>query len=521
MNLPTANTADPDVSAQPRSPHSSAPKLLIIIGLVAACLLILYHSLHTPTYTIDSYFYLSKAKQFAAGEGLRTSWNDGIDPKYFPGYSLALALSFSLGGGHVPVQLLVYVLSVILFIAICKEIGMDTIEQALSSTAFLANPIVIKWHSLPMAEGTALAFSLAAVLAMLRSLKTRNYVFYFSAWILAGFALITRAEAAFLLVVFCMLLFRRRHEIPSSAAMGGGLLFFLPLILYWAKFNFMMGSAPAYVNEFRYTLAGANIVKNFVYNIYAPFGLMHKFSLGEVNTVLAPAVATAGVIWLLVGGILFLGGLVAAVAGRTGSVARASAILFLLFAAIHSLWYYRYERFMMLALPFAALVWASSVTVYARRWKQDRWLPLAAQTLMLSTGLVLAHHFSSVHSISLQKDAARLNFVEIAQAVGALNKPEEKPVLTDLGPHLAYYLDAQTYLDDDHGNYWQRAFAPERTIESLKKLGIKLIVTRLDFDRWTAEHHVPPEMKLHFQEIRGEVEGATIIRYLPADVTGS
>jgi hypothetical protein len=178
---------------------------------------------------------------------------------------------------------------------------------------------------------------------------------------------------------------------------------------------------------------------------------------------------------------------------------------------------------MLLALPIAAFIWAAFASFFMGRVQQRTgrdFLPVV-QVMLVAAGLTLGYLFSSFHADSLERDTSRLRFREIAQTINDLNQSQSLAVLTDLGPHLAYYLDAHSYLDDYHGNYWQPAFAPEQTLESLEKLRIGLIVTRQKPGRWLEEHKIPPDMVSRFQEIPGSDEGVTVIKYIPASVIGS
>jgi hypothetical protein len=207
---------------------------------------------------------------------------------------------------------------------------------------------------------------------------------------------------------------------------------------------------------------------------------------------------------------------------RLGPAARAAVILFLGYAALHAFWHYRYERFILLILPVAALIWARFLSFLNDRIHQrtGRQLLLSVQALLALSGLALGHVFASAHAGLLQREAHNLNFAVVAQRINALNKNQE-PVLTDLGPHLAYYLEAHSYMDDDHGNYWRRAFPPEETAERLDRLGIGLIVTRREFPQWIAEHAIPPGQISDFEVVSGVNEELTVIRRNPSGLSGS
>lgn len=516
MKEPTGNTIAPAGSLAAPSTNNKILWTIFLLSVLGGGLLIFYHASRTPTYTIDSYFYLSKARQLVAGHGLTTSWNDGLDPKYFPGYSLALAAAYALGGSFIHLQIIAYVLSAVLLVAVLRELRTDAIGQILAATALAVNPITLKWFSLPMAEGVALALSLASVLMLLGFSRTGRLALLISACLLGGIATVTRVEALFLLFVFALILYPNRHTIRKAVLAGGLLLFFLPLLAYLARLSFSAGGGPAYAREFWWTMARFSILKNFLYNVWVPFGLMYKTPPATLGGIPHAVVLSAAAIWLLVGQVLFLGGLSVALLTRKNTAARAAGLLFLAYAVLHALWYYRYERFMLLALPLAALIWAWSCSNAAglAGQKAMRRLVPGMQVLLVAAGLSLGHVYSTAHSQLLQQDAGRLQFPKIATAVNKLNA-NATAVLTDLGPHLAYYLDAHSYMDDNHGNYWHRAFPPEQTASELNRLGIGFVVTRRGFDQWMTEHYISPDDALHFTKIPDAGEGVTIIKYRP------
>jgi len=491
--------------------------LVLALALTAGSCIIVYHAIHTPTYTIDSYFYLSKAEQLAEGQGLRTTWNDGIDAKFFPGYSIVLALSFLLTDSYIPMQIICYLMCAVFLYLLTKELDVEPVERLLTVTAFAVNPIVIKWLSLPMTEGLATALSILSVYLFLRAIKHERRTPILVACMVGGIATIVRVESLFLLAVFGLLAFPYRKKLSRPVLLAGAALFVFPLLAYWIQLMIRAGEGPAYIEEFRRTFLRSDIIKNFAYNVWAPFGFMHKSIDFRDSAKLAVATVSAGAIWLLLGGLVFVGGLIFSIPGRLGSRLRAIGFLFLAYAMIHSLWYYRYERFMLMAVPLAAMLWAGAAREFFRSIglsgkRQLRYLMLL-QLLLAAAGLFFGNQFSRHHRTALQEDTSWLGFQHIAETVNTLNEESRAAVLTDLGPHLAYYVDAHTYLDTEHGNFWQRAFPPERTLEKMENLKIGFVVTAKAFDQWIEEHKIGAGGREMFEPLEGQVNGALIIKY--------
>jgi hypothetical protein len=304
--------------------------------------------------------------------------------------------------------------------------------------------------------------------------------------------------------------------------LAGLVVFFLPLLWYVLWLRGTVGAESAYIREFNSTLPTAAFLKNLAYNILVPFGFMHwPVKLFSASGVLS-VTGLAGIVWIGLGECVFVGGLAAALAGRLGSRLRATGILFLAYAFLHSFWYYRYERFMLMALPFAALIWAAAIREICARLvpKRQDLLLLLIQLMIVMSGFYFGNLYSLRHEVALQQDTGWLRFKDIAATVNSLDNEPLSPVLTDLGPHLAYYLDAHTYLDTEHGNYWTRAFPPERTLEEMERLGIRFVVTRQDVGQWFEEHAIPLEGQHSFKVLQEPVEGVSILEYT-SEVTDS
>jgi hypothetical protein len=420
----------------------------------------------------------------------------------------------------------------------------DLSEQALAATAFAANPIVIKWFALPMAEGVALALALLSVNLALRFRQTAGYPSLFAACAVGGVAALTRVESLFLPAIIAAIALPFRKTLSWQRLLSCACVFLIPLFAYWASLSLAAAQSPAYFGEFRGALLRVSLLRNFIYNIWVPFGFMHKpvRSLQELS--LTSPVAVLGAAWLLVGGIIFLEGLLCSVLGWLGQRARALSFLFLSYASLHSLWYYRYERFMFMAIPLAAIIWTEQIRAFSLLLNRSirpseksgkGVLPLnasdkpphrahrgiavvfmvSAQALLAAAGLYFGDFYSARHAKALQEDTAWIPFQDIAKLVNTLNSTSRSAVLTDLGPHLAYFIDAQTYLDDEQVNYWHRAFPPERTLGEMNRLGIRFVATRKSLGKWMGEHYIPPEAGSRFEIVQSLPHDVFIIKYSP------
>ncbi len=504
--------------ADPFRLQRSALALVTILTCLVGAMVIIEQAGQTATYTIDSYFYLSKAKQIANGDGPTTSWNDGIDSKYLPGYSYILSVCYLLGKPFVFMNVALYVVCALSLFAVARECDLQS-GTYLGCAAFLASPVVIKWFSLPMAESAALALSLISLVCFMRYVLTGRYASLFLAGAAAGFAIVTRVESAFLFPIFFLLIFTNRAHAKALPLLAGAVLAALPPLLYWIWLRANAGESPAYFEEFRSTVLRTDVFANFAYNVWVPFGFMHWPIRSVEAAAQEAATIVAGVAWLSVGQLIFLGGLLFSLFGKLGAKIRAVSLLFLAYAFLHSFWYYRYERFMLMAVPLAAIIWAAAVGAALEIIpisKQKRlWLMAAIQVLIAISGIYLGQFFSSRHIAELQKDTGWIPFHHVASVVNSLNRPARSPVLTDLGPHLAYHIESHTYLDTQHGNYWRRAFQPEETLENLNMLGIRFVVTKRSFSEWLKEHDIPSDKYGRFRNVAVPAQGIYVIEYAP------
>ncbi|MGH7327005.1 MAG: hypothetical protein ACREJX_01520, partial [Polyangiaceae bacterium] len=133
-----------------------APGEHVVAGLLIAgsVLLLAWLGAHTKIYTIDSYVYMAKARSLTGGHGVSVPWNDGVDRKFFWGYSFALALPLRVFGdaGALALACLIQEAIGLSFFAFAKLVEPRPAARiaALGLTVF--SPLLLWWGSVPASE---------------------------------------------------------------------------------------------------------------------------------------------------------------------------------------------------------------------------------------------------------------------------------------------------------------------------------------------------------------------------------
>ncbi len=300
---------------------------IALVALVAATALLIYAHSITHYYPADSYFYLSKARNLIEGKGLTVNWNDGVDRKYFPGYSVVVGLVDFLSVGSVPPWFPLHILflwaSALLAFNVFKNAGIDSLISSSAVALFILHFPVMKWSAVPSAEPFALTAILASVWFFQSYLKSKQVAFsedrhectsraallyWLGACAAAGIAFATRAESIFLcLIAFAyIVMFKQRRHLPSPLMLiAGATLFVLPLLVWIVGYR-GEGSVVSlsYFREFFAHLDLNDSIRSFTFYILSPLltkNVYPQFVLFQLVIYIANSTAIVSTFWCMRG----------------------------------------------------------------------------------------------------------------------------------------------------------------------------------------------------------------------------
>ncbi|MEO7110977.1 MAG: hypothetical protein ABI183_11115, partial [Polyangiaceae bacterium] len=439
----------------------------------------------TKIYTIDSYVYLAKAQSLAHGRGLSVPWNDGVDRKFFWGYSLALALPVRAFGesGFIVLACILHIFLGATFFRFLRLVEPRASVRVLALALLVFNPLLMWWGSVPASEPLFTLLVLAAMrrAILFRRARERNARDAFFAAALAGFAVATRAEGCLLLIALVpVVLPRLWRERRLGLTLACFALCVAPESLHIAYLHqHAIGtrSASAYIDEMFGHAGEIKLLPAAWENLRAPFWTIFRFDTeADLYAKYFPSIlvsAQTAIVYMYIACIC-----VALISGvrRRGAVFF-SALAACVYAGIHAFWYYRYERFMTVVTPFAALVFASTLESVARKIAQLRPKPahiafLASGAAMTITCAAYGTRVSEMHAKRLASREAGRDYRAIAARIDAAD-PSHRPVVTDLGPYLAFYTsDRHAFFEDENEFYAQgvpwceegRAFLLEQNV---------------------------------------------------------
>jgi hypothetical protein len=443
------------VNVANRFSYRTAPLVLLEAAIVlGASLLVAWLGSRASVFTIDSYYYLSKAKGLVDGGFLTVPWNDGIDRKFFWGYSLALALPLKLFGeaGFYLLHAALYAWTGLTLATLFRMLQLSPATRVAGLALALFNPVALWWATVPMSEALLVALAVTSLYFALRWRRGAGQRELFWASLLAGLAFLTRVEGAFLALVLaalCLprLLRERRRKLLAISV----LLFLLPEVthvVYLRIFAEQSKGLIAYLDEARGHFAELHFFDAIWRHLRAPYWTVFRFDTepwlyarffpGWLTTLqgLVLVIYIATLVGALLTGLFKRG------------FAFACALGLVAFAILHSTWYYAYERYDYLIYPAAALVLAWGIDA-ALFWAKPR----------LRTGLTLAISLgcaaiccgygvqvSRMHAERLRIHQGGRDFRAIARAANAEN-PKGRPFVTDLGPYVAFYLNGHSYFN--------------------------------------------------------------------------
>ncbi len=457
---PAGPAADP-AEARARVRWAIAEGALVVFG----SLLVAWLGLKTEVFTIDSYYYLSKAKSLAQGHWLTIPWGDGLDRKFFWGYSLALALPFKVFGESAfwLVSAALYAWTGLVLTRIFRMLPLAPQTRLGAMALAVFNPVALWWSSVPMSEGLLAALATTSVYFGMRYREGAARREALWAALFGGLSFLTRVEGAFVALVLLALcgprLWRERRWALFALCL---LVFGAPEAVHVAYLRAIAVESKgliAYLDEARAHFKEFHFFDGMWRHLRAPFWMIFRFDTESwlYARFFPPWLTVAqGVVT-----VLYLGGLAAALVQGLfpkRGYSFAVALGLLAFALLHSLWYYAYERYDYLTYPAAALVFAAGIDS-AARWARPRIYLGVMLGLTLTCAAISGAYgvqVSRMHAERLKLHQGGRDFRAIAQAVNDAN-PDKRAVITDLGPHLAFYLSGRTYFNRHEQDFYDDA----------------------------------------------------------------
>ncbi len=440
MSIPSFKVPAPHVLAE-----------LLLVGLAA--LVVASLGALADAYPVESYFYLAKARSLAEGHLLHVGWGDGVDRRFFWGYSIALAPLIRVLG-DASFWLLAAALQAWTGFVLARVFRMLPLEKPAQLGALalaLFSPVVLRWSTVPMAEPLLLAFAANAAFFALRyrAGASRRELLWAAA--MSGAALLTRVEGLFVVVGAVALcgprMIREKSRVTAAAcaalALGPELLHASYLAFYALPSSALAASVDA-----ARTAHEAPVLDGFFAIARAPF--WPAFLFGGEPWLYArhfPALLTG-----LQGLVLALYTLAVVGALATGFFRRgfafACAAVLLSYCLSHAALFHADERFGYAAAPLAALLfaWGAQKTF---AWAGEPGRARAVLGVCLAAAAV-----SGVYGVrTAQMQAEQLRAEASGRDVKAVAKAARevlasgRTVVTDLGPAFAYYLGAHVYFD--------------------------------------------------------------------------
>jgi hypothetical protein len=502
--------------------HRSSALFLPGLALVALCggsALLVWEAVQLTQWPMDSHYYLGKAVSLANGGGFQLPWSGEVDAKFFPGYSVALAPMWWLCAGApwfwIPFQVLTLWLSAALLWSVAIRVTGQGSVAWVAAAIWASHPVALKWVAVPMAEACATTLALGAAAVYLSGCRAPRVSAALGAGILAGLAVSTRAEmvALALPLALCWLA-RRRVARPRWIA--------------WGLVGFAVGALPLIAWQISLATEAGNLRFHYLGEI-ASHGLPSRpwraLHISVIQFAYLPAIPPSSelvYVWqnILVGAVFLALGL--SIAGWLGPWGVGAVITLLVYQAAHAVWHFHYERFSVPMVPLMALLWAAAGRVWllgqglhpsrGRPWRRAvAWL-IAALTLaagLLYGADVLRNHRESLHLAEPWDPRLLAGVIEIIT-------PPESPVITDLGPTLAYHLDCPVLFDQGLEDFYAPAFPPEETLSVIVDQGVRAVATRRSREQWFADAHIPAERQEAFRVHSGSSQVTLLLVDLEA-----
>lgn len=446
----------------------------LAVALVAgtAIALRLAYVRKTAVYTYDSYYYLGTARSLLYD--LDYSFRGIPHTRFLPLYPGATALTGAFigierAGRFVPVAAWGGVVALTYLLG--RRLFSDW-AGLVAAVLLVSQPIGVKWSSIPMSEPLfTLVFEGALFLGVVawQDKKPRLFVL---AGVLGGASMLGRYEGAAALPILLLLAVATARatswrRLARPAALGLALFALLPAL--WTIRGALVETPDrSYVSELSANLLTDTDVVWSRLRYYAYEGWLSPFFAGAAWAGLAIGLLRRR--W------------------RAGSLVLGT--WFALFVVGHLAWYYVYERFLVPALPAAALLAGVLVVTIAEgayatiRGEGGHALAAGMAALAVGAGPVAlvavndlrrADSLTERHILELSDDwggsASRAAAAELAPAVF-----RGEAIATDSGALVAYYADARTYyLPFKEGQTVDLADTVKTGPELLRDLGEKRV----------------------------------------------
>jgi hypothetical protein len=383
--------------------RSSLPSVVILAAISVALRLQLW--MQAVVYPYDAYYYMGTARSLAAGAGY--SWGGSPHTRFLPGFPLAFSPFVDALGPEaaaVTVSAIAWGLLGVVCYLTARRLG-GWMAGFAAAVMVLFHPVAIEWTTVPMSEGV---FALSAYLALsllIKALIDEDPFALMLAGAPGGYAAITRNEGLALVPIYlgCALwLIRRKSSRASRSGLrnpltmaGAGLtMLVLPYVLWLFWSSGKTAPQVSYASEIsqNFRVGLGSLINGALY--YSWTGYRQSF----VTTV-----GYLGLVYLLLKAprsAVVLGSWIAAM------------------TAIHSLWYFRYDRFVVASIPAIAIAGGVAIgavgslgsTHSRRRGRFKRgYLVFGLLMAIVASGLVMAQD---------GEDLARLHFTLLNRGGG-------------------------------------------------------------------------------------------------------
>jgi hypothetical protein len=325
------------------------------------------------------------------------------------------------------------------------------------------NPVAIWWSSVPMSEGLLVALAATATFFGMRFRVGAAGREALWAALFGGLSFLTRVEGVFVALILAALCLPRIVRERRLMIFALSLVIFLAPelvhIAYLRAFAVESRGLIAYVDEAKAHFKEFNFFDGVWRHLRAPYWMIFRFDTetwlyerffaGWV-TVLQGIVTVTYVVTVALS-------LVSGLFPKRG-FAFATGLGLLVFALLHSIWYYAYERYDYLTYPAAALVFAWGIDALVR-WAKPRVRTAVVLVVTLGCATISGYYGTRVaqmHAERLKMHQGNRDFRGIARIVNEAN-PAGRPVITDLGPHLAFYLKGRIYFNRIEPDFYDDA----------------------------------------------------------------